>query len=73
MGTPMPTLTIENGLTALLAGLGRNQNSPNLSEKRVTTAVRQTLRDTQAALRGKESLMLARARSTTKRATTRSA
>jgi hypothetical protein len=41
----MPTLTVGNGFTTPLAGLGRNQNFPTLSEKRVTKAVRGALRD----------------------------
>lgn len=41
----MPTLTIGNGFTATIPGLGRNQNFPNLSEKRITKAVRAALRD----------------------------
>ncbi len=39
-----PTLSVDNGFTASLDGLGRNQNFPNLSEKRVTKAVREALR-----------------------------
>ena len=40
----MATLSVGNGFTATLDGLGRNQNFPNLSEKRVTKAVREILR-----------------------------
>ena len=41
----MPTLSVGNGFTTPLDGLGRNQNFPNLSEKRVTKAVREALRN----------------------------
>ena len=41
----MPTLTVGNGFTTTIPGLGRNQNFPNLSEKRITKAVRAALRD----------------------------
>ena len=44
MDTAMPTLTVGNGFTTTLPGLGRNQNFPNLSEKRITKAVRAALR-----------------------------
>jgi len=40
----MPTLTVANGFTTDLPGLGRNQTFPNLSEKRITKAVREALR-----------------------------
>jgi len=40
----MATLSVGNGFTATLDSLGRNQNFPNLSEKRVTKAVREALR-----------------------------
>lgn len=36
----MPTLTVGNGFTTTMPGLGRNRNFPNLSEKRITRAVR---------------------------------
>lgn len=45
MDTAMPTLTVGNGFTTTIAGLGRNQNFPNLSEKRITKAVRAALRN----------------------------
>jgi hypothetical protein len=41
----MPTLAIANGFTIAIPDLGRNQNFPNLSEKRITKAVRAALRD----------------------------
>jgi hypothetical protein len=41
----MPTLTVGNGFTTTIPGLGRNQNFPHLSEKRNTKAVRAALRD----------------------------
>ena len=41
----MPTLTVGNGFTTTIPGLGRNQNFPNLSEKRITRAVRDALRE----------------------------
>jgi hypothetical protein len=40
----MPTLTVTNGFTTEIPGLGRNQAFPRLSEKRVTKAVREALR-----------------------------
>lgn len=43
-GLPMITLTVGNGFTTTIPGLGRNQNFPNLSEKRITKAVRAALR-----------------------------
>lgn len=44
MDAAMPTLTVGNGFTTTVPGLGRNQNFPNLSEKRITKAVRAALR-----------------------------
>lgn len=41
----MPILTVGNGFTITIPNLGRNQNFPNLSEKRITKAVRTALRD----------------------------
>jgi|SRR5712691_4630158 len=43
--TPMPAPTVGTGFTTTIPGLGRNQNFPNLSEKRITKAVRAALRD----------------------------
>jgi hypothetical protein len=35
MDAAMPTLTDGNGFTTTIPGLGRNQNFPNLSERRI--------------------------------------
>ena len=41
----MPTLLVGNGFETALLGLGRNTKFSNLSEKRVTRAVRNALRE----------------------------
>ncbi len=40
----MSTLTVSNGYRAPLLGLGRNRAIQNLSQKRITKAVREELR-----------------------------
>ena len=41
----MPRLTVGNGFTTALPGVGRNQSFSHLSEKRITRAVRAGLRE----------------------------
>lgn len=41
----MPILNVENGLIRPMPGLGRHQHFDNLSEKRISKAVRKLLRD----------------------------